>query len=172
MKMLAPRPTCVRVGELLVSVSQSAIRSSYVGSPVVTSSVDASSDSWTPVACDVPFPFPTRQNQASWSFLSQDLAGRGESVVGLGGRTCGRGQGGTTRRCWRHRGGVTTKPFGRNTSPEGYAAKGASAALPLLDDAQWHRLRRGALHLHPWRRNQTHHTFTTACLRISACLIR
>jgi len=49
------------------------------------------------------------------------------------------------------------------TSPEGYAAKGASAALPLLDDARWHRLRRGALHLHPWRRNQTHHTFTTAC---------
>ena len=49
------------------------------------------------------------------------------------------------------------------TSPEGYAAKGASAALPRLDDAQWHRLRRGALHLHPWRRNQTHHTFTTAC---------
>ncbi len=28
------------------------------------------------------------------------------------------------------------------TSPEGYAAKGASAALPRLDDAQWHRLRR------------------------------
>jgi len=49
------------------------------------------------------------------------------------------------------------------TSPEGYTAKGASAVLPLLDDAQRHRLRRGALHLHSWRCNQTHHTSTTAC---------
>jgi len=28
--------------------------------------------------------------------IARDQAGRGESVVGLGGRTCGRGQGGTT----------------------------------------------------------------------------
>ena len=49
------------------------------------------------------------------------------------------------------------------TCPKGYTAKGASAALPLLDDARWHRRRRVALHLHPWRCNQTHHTSTTAC---------
>jgi hypothetical protein len=49
------------------------------------------------------------------------------------------------------------------TCPEGYAAKDTSAALALLNDAPMHRRRRGALHLRPWRRNQTHHTFTTAC---------
>jgi hypothetical protein len=38
-----------------------------------------------------------------------------------------------------------------------------SAALPLLDDTHRHRRRRGALHLTCFRRNQIHHTFTTAC---------
>ena len=50
-----------------------------------------------------------------------------------------------------HRRGVATLPSPVNpTCPKGYTAKGASAALPLLDDARGHRRRRGALHLHPW----------------------
>jgi hypothetical protein len=43
------------------------------------------------------------------------------------------------------------KPAGR--SPEGRGGGRASASLPLLDDAQRHRLRRGALHL-PARRSR------------------
>ena len=51
----------------------------------------------------------------------------------------------------------------RDDGPDGHATKGGSAALPLLDDAQWRRRRRGALYVRPCRRNQTHHTSTTAC---------
>jgi len=55
----------------------------------------------------------------------REIAGRGESVVGLGSGTYGRGQGGTTTRCWRHRGGVSTPPFARNSHfPEGLRRQG------------------------------------------------
>jgi len=37
--------------------------------------------------------------------------------------------------------------------------RGAIGSIPGAERL----LGRGALHLHPWRRNQTHHTFTTAC---------
>ena len=92
------------------------------------------------------------------------LAGRDGSVVGLASGTHGLGQGSTTRRCWSHRRGGETPPSPVTpTCPTGYAAKGASPALPLLDDAHGHRRRRGALDLRPWRRNQTHHTSITTC---------
>ena len=92
------------------------------------------------------------------------LAGRDGSVVGLASGTHGLGQGSTMRRCWSHRRGGETPPSPVTpTYPTGYAAKGASPALPLLDDAHGHRRRRGALDLRPWRRNQTHHTSITTC---------
>ena len=64
------------------------------------------------------------------------LAGRDGSVVGLASGTHGLGQGSTMRRCWSHRRGGETPPSPVTpTCPTGYAAKGASPALPLLDDA-------------------------------------
>ena len=48
-------------------------------------------------------------------------------------------------------------------SPEGLRGFGAICNVGLPRRWLGHRLCQAALHLAPTRRNQTHHTFTTAC---------
>ena len=52
--------------------------------------------------------------------------------MGLANGTYGLGQGSTTRRCWRHRGGGETRPSPVTpTCPKGYATKGHGLAASL-----------------------------------------